>query len=124
MTRYVLMVSLILGVTSHAVAGEEAKSERKTFWILTATDSALTIADIQSQQALQKRPGTFERNPLLPRRPTSTRMGVQFGLSTIAWHYMAWKLQKRGHPRLAHALQFSSISLEVLALGNNWGKLR
>jgi hypothetical protein len=124
MMRYLLMISLILSFTNHALSAEKPKADTKIFWILTAADTALTIVDIQTQQAIQKRPGTFERNPFLPRRPTSTRMCVQFGVSTLAWHYLAWKLQKHGHPRLARTLQLSSISLEVLTLGNNWHKLR
>lgn len=124
MMRYLLMVSLIFNFTGTAVSAEKPKADTKIFWILTAADTALTIVDIQTQQAIQKRPGTFERNPLLPRRPTNTRMCVQFGVSTLAWHYLAWKLQKSGHPRLARTLQLSSIGLEVFTLGNNWRQLR
>ncbi len=123
MMRYMLMISLILSFTNPALSAERPKANTKSFWILTAADTALTILDIQTQQAIQKRPGTYERNPLLPRRPTGARMCVQFGISTLAWHYMAWKLQKHGHPRLARSMQLSSIGLEVVALGTNWRKL-
>jgi hypothetical protein len=119
MTRYLLMISLILGFANPALSVEKRRTNTKTFWILTATDSALTVLDIQTQQAIQKRPGTYELNPLLPRRPTSTRMCLQFGVSTLAWHYMAWKLQKHSHVRLARCLQLSSVGLEVFAIGNN-----
>jgi hypothetical protein len=123
MMRYLLTISLILSLTHPAQSAERPKTHTKSFWILTAADTALTILDIQTQQAIQKRPGTYERNPLLPRRPTGARMCLQFGISTFAWHYMAWKLQKRGHPWLSRSMQISSIGLEVLALGNNWRKL-
>ena len=123
MKRSLLITCMILGFTSHALSVEKPAAHTKTFWILTATDTALTIEDIQTQQAIQKLPGTFERNPLLPRRPTSARMYGQFGVSTLAWHYMAWKLQQRGHLRLSRSMQLSSIGLEVLAVGNNWRKL-
>jgi hypothetical protein len=123
MMRCLLGCSLILCFTHSALSAERPKANTKSFWILVATDTALTILDIQTQQAIQKRPGTYELNPLLPRRPTGARMCVQFGISTLAWHYVAWKLQKHGHPWLARSMQLSSIGLEVVALGNNWRKL-
>jgi hypothetical protein len=123
MIRYLLMFSLILGSTHPAVSAERPKANTKSFWTLVAVDTALTILDIQTQQAIQKRPGTYELNPLLPRRPTGARMCVQFGISTFAWHYVAWKLKKHGHPWLARSMQLSSIGVEVVALENNWRKL-
>jgi hypothetical protein len=119
MMRYLLMIFLVLSFTNLCLSAEAPRANTKAFWILTAADSALTLVDIQTQQDLQKRPGTYERNPLLPRRPTRARMSVQFGVSTLAWHYMAWKLQKHGHARLGHSMQLSSIGVELLAIGNN-----
>ena len=121
-TDMVLVLILLLAlILPTSLSGQESAHENnKTFWALSVTASAMTIADIEiTKYRLRNMRGFIELNPLMGHRPSRSRMyatdlGIQLGLNLLAR-----RLKDRGHRRLWKAMFITSIAANSWCIQRN-----
>jgi hypothetical protein len=91
----------------------------RAYWALVGIHAGVTVADIWSTERLFKYPTVYEINPLLPRRPSTARISIEFAALSVAGIVGTHYLETHGHPRLAKVVLIGLTGSESFAVGNN-----
>jgi hypothetical protein len=109
---------LVIAVLAALLVTQETQAP-PSWWVLSALYAGSVAADWHSTNSVLDNPACYERNPILGRHPSRTRVAAWMLAGGAGAYLIANQVRKSGRPRLARGLLIGMTVIEAgLAVRN------